>query len=581
MSRLAKTQPSVCTSDPLKDEEVRRKLAVLRQILTSCFGPRGRLKQVHNNVGGPVLTTSTSAVLLKALTPSHPVLRLLTASVLNHAARFGDCGLFAGILCSALVERAAALGVEAATAAGAYRRLLGLCAGYLQRDDCGCKVPVDFGSSRCLLALARGAVAAKPACALTPGEARHVGAQVVRAFLHTVPCAAPGPVRLGRAATVAVEGRPAGETAVHPGLLVDAPETLRPADAERLGRGPLRLALFSASLAGDLPEAGEGTFEVDWEVSLEEVVLGQLMRLGEQVVRDGVQVFVCQRVVHPVLQQYLRKHGVIVVERLGIALLEPLIQVSGAQAVASFQTPVPVQSYGQLGGLRVLRCGSRELLHLLPVGDPPCCTLLLCHRTETALSELKVACQTAERVLRQTLMEPWALLGGGCTETHLSAYVGFQSRGDASDAAAELGCSRAHYLLAADAFRRALLAAARALEHDGGERLMDLSRAHCWDVPPGADPRAPWRDAVGRCGCGLTPPRGDLEWSPLGTDHPPFSPAPPAGMDHPPFSPAPPAGTDADPLVLDSFAAKYNALHVAVETANLILDIKYIVQDVN
>ncbi|KAG5830979.1 hypothetical protein ANANG_G00299020 [Anguilla anguilla] len=509
MSRLAKKQPSVCTSDPLKDEEVRRKLAVLRQILASCFGPRGRLKQVHNNVGGPVLTTSTSAVLLKALTPSHPVLRLLTASVLNHASRFGDCGLFAGILCSALVERAAALGVEAATAAGATGGSWACAPATCSGTTAAARCRWTSAAAAACWPWARARWRPSRACALTPGEARHVGAQVVRAFLHTVPCAAPGPVRLGRAATVAVEGRPAGRR---------------------------RLALFNASLAGDLPEAGEGTFELDWEVSLEEVVLGQLMRLGEQVVRDGVQVFVCQRVVHPVLQQYLRKHGVIVVERLGIALLEPLIQVSGAQAVASFQTPVPVQSYGQLGGLRVLRCGSRELLHLLPVGDPPCCTLLLCHRTETALSELKVACQTAERVLRQTLTEPWALLGGGCTETHLSAYVGFQPRGRVH-AAAELGCSRAHYLLAADAFRRALLAAARALEHDGGERLMDLSRAHCWDVPPGADPGP----RGGRGGALRVRPHtpGDLEWSPLGTDHPPFSPAPPAGTDHPPFSPAP------------------------------------------
>lgn len=35
----------------------------------------------------------------------------------------------------------------------------------------------------------------------------------------------------------------------------------------------------------------------------------------------------------------------------------------------------------------------------------------------------KVVCQKAEHGLRLTLKEPSALLGGGCTETHLSAYV--------------------------------------------------------------------------------------------------------------------------------------------------------------
>ncbi len=36
---------------------------------------------------------------------------------------------------------------------------------------------------------------------------------------------------------------------------------------------------------------------------------------------------------------------------------------------------------------------------------------------------LKVACQKTEHVLRLTLREPSALLGGGCTETHLAAHV--------------------------------------------------------------------------------------------------------------------------------------------------------------
>lgn len=36
---------------------------------------------------------------------------------------------------------------------------------------------------------------------------------------------------------------------------------------------------------------------------------------------------------------------------------------------------------------------------------------------------LKVVCQKIEHVLRLTLKEPSALLGGGCTETHLAAYI--------------------------------------------------------------------------------------------------------------------------------------------------------------
>lgn len=32
-------------------------------------------------------------------------------------------------------------------------------------------------------------------------------------------------------------------------------------------------------------------------------------------------------------------------------------------------------------------------------------------------------CETAEHVLQLTMKEPLALLGGGCTETHLASYI--------------------------------------------------------------------------------------------------------------------------------------------------------------
>ncbi|KAI1894689.1 hypothetical protein AGOR_G00118340 [Albula goreensis] len=566
MSRISKKQPSVCTPDPLADVEVYHKLAVLGQVLSSCFGPHGRLKQIHNSVGGHILTTSTSAVLLKALTLSHPLLKLLAASVLNHVSRFSDCGLFAAILSCALVDQARGLSVESSIVSGVYRRLLGQCSNYLNQEDCGCKVPVDFGSSRSLLALARGVITSKPTCMLMHREAQHISKQVLQAFLQTIPLNTLGSVTLGKMVVVPVEGRPVGDTTVLPGLLVDMPEMLHLTDVEHLGQGPLRLALFKVSLAGDLSKSGEGTLEVDWEACLEAAILEQLLRLGEQMVQDGVHVFACQRVVHPVLQQYLKKHGIIVVERLGIALMEPLIRVTGAQAVATFQIPIPVQSYGQVAGLGVRRFGSRDMLHMLPAGNQDCCTLVLCHRNETALNELKVACQRADHILRLTLKEPWALLGAGCTETHLGAYIKHQSRIDVSEAVSELGCSHADYLLAADAFFRSLDSTARALEHDGQGCLVDLTYGHRWVVPGGTIPIT-WGAEVGSCGCGLMHPRGNLDWVPLSTEYLPFSPTPP--------------DTGAYPLVLDSFPAKLNALQVAVETANLILELKYIIEDVN
>lgn len=37
-------------------------------------------------------------------------------------------------------------------------------------------------------------------------------------------------------------------------------------------------------------------------------------------------------------------------------------------------------------------------------------------------------CETAEHMLQLTVKEPFALLGGGCTETHLASYIRYKVR---------------------------------------------------------------------------------------------------------------------------------------------------------
>lgn len=38
----------------------------------------------------------------------------------------------------------------------------------------------------------------------------------------------------------------------------------------------------------------------------------------------------------------------------------------------------------------------------------------------------QLTCETALHVLQLTIKEPHVLLGGGCTETHLAAYIRYQ-----------------------------------------------------------------------------------------------------------------------------------------------------------
>lgn len=58
--------------------------------------------------------------------------------------------------------------------------------------------------------------------------------------------------------------------------------------------------------------------------------------------------------------------------------------------MATVHTSIPAKAYGSVSSLSTLQFGSKKMLHLLPVGDSSVCSMILCHRNDTLLSELKV-----------------------------------------------------------------------------------------------------------------------------------------------------------------------------------------------
>lgn len=131
-----------------------------------------------------------------------------------------------------------------------------------------------------------------------------------------------------------------------------------------------------------------------------------------------------------------------------------------------------------------------------------------------------------------------------------------------------LGCSQEECLLGVEGFCRSLESVARALEHDGGNSAVDLMHAHHWFLPADGMKEG-MEDSLGFCNCGLVEGGPSKPRVFLNTKCPQFSPAPLC------------RDTTVQPRVLDSFTAKINALQVAVETANLALDVRFVIQDTN
>ncbi|XP_058419192.1 molecular chaperone MKKS isoform X2 [Diceros bicornis minor] len=559
MSRFEAKKPSLCKSEPLTSERVRATLSVLKGIVTSCYGPLGRLKQLHNGLGGSVCTTSQSSALLANLSVTHPILKILTTSMQNHVSCFSDCGLFTAILCCNLIENAQRIGLTPSTVIKLNKHLLRLCISYLKSEACGCRIPVDFSSTQILLCLVRSILTSKPASMLTRKEIDHISTLILRAFLLTIPENTEDHIILGESIIVPLKGQRVIDSTVLPGILIEMSEVQLMKGLPVKKSDSLKVALFCASLSGDLSDTGEGTVVVSYGVSLENAVLDQLLNLGRQLVSDHVDLVMCQKVIHPSLKQFLSMHRVIAIDRVGVALMEPLSKVTGSQPVGSLGSISP-SSYGSVKDLCTAKFGFKHFFHLIP-NEATVCSLLLCNRNDTAWDELKL-----------TLKEPCVLLGGGCTETHLAAYIRHKTCNEPESILKDEGCNQTELHLITEAFCSALESLAASLEHDGGEILTDMKYGHFWSLQADSPSIVNWPDLLSRCGCGLYNSQEELSWSFLRSTCHPFAPQT--------FLPHEAAGS-ANYLTLDCFTAKLNGLQVAVETANLILDLSYVIEDKN
>ncbi|XP_072490558.1 molecular chaperone MKKS isoform X2 [Notamacropus eugenii] len=428
MSRVNTKKPSLCTCKLLTEEIISKSLSVLRKVVTSCYGPSGRLKQLHNGVGGSVCTTSSSSFLFSNLSVTHPILKILTTSVQNHVSRFSDCGLFTAILCFNLVENFQKLNLSAATVIKISKHLLSLCTDYLNSETCGCRISVDFSNMKTLLCLVQSILTSKPACQLNRKEAEHISTLILKAFLLTIPEKAKDHAVLGKSIIIPLKNERVMNSTVLPGIVIEMPEVqlMRKFPIKKLPSDTLKVALFCTSMSGDVCDPGEGTLVISYGVSLESAVLDQLLNLGNQLISDHVDIVVCQKVIHPALKQYLHQHHIITIDRVGISLMESLCEMTGAQRIGSLSF-ISSTSYGCVKDLCSTNFGSKHYFHLIP-NDSTVCSLLLCNRNETAWNELKLACQTAQHVLQLTIKEPLALLGGGCTETHLASFIRQKAR---------------------------------------------------------------------------------------------------------------------------------------------------------
>ena len=341
-ARLCLKQESKLNIQILENKSILESLTLLLKVVKSSYGPNGKTKIIQNSSGGHVSITSSSVRLFQAMSISKPILKLISTSVQGHGYSFSDGGLFLALLAMNLTESSLKVDLPRRLLIDIHDALLELCVGYLSTSKCPCRVRIDFSRVGMLRNLAQSVVSSKPACCLSLPEIEHITLQLLEAFLSSLPGGAvqgsrPAPaVPLLNIHILGLEGKPAMDTYTTSGMLFQTPQFplyYKALNVQRDISGRISVVLFDISMSGDTEELIDARYEMTDGLHTNEATEQVLMDQCRHLVRRGVGLVACQKVVHPRLKKYLRSEGVMVLDRLGMTHMAVIKLLLGKQSL--------------------------------------------------------------------------------------------------------------------------------------------------------------------------------------------------------------------------------------------------------
>lgn len=554
-SRLATLMQSDLQISALHDETNLQALYSLYDLAFTSVGPRGRLKVIHNGIGGQVTVTSISSCILSSLNVANPVLRLIQTCTQGHLANHHDGGLFTMIFAIALVKNSLSSNVNKKLLIELNDIIL-MQALKIMANDLPCKMELDFKSTNNLQTLIQSVLRSKIGCRLFESDVNHLSRLMLQAFL-----AVYGNEASGQLVYMTQQGLPVAESCVYEGMLFESALSAR----AWLKAGPqteISVVIFTMSLSGEAPGSQAAEYEIQCDV-LEHLLAEYTAKL-EELIKMGVGLLCCQKVVHPRLKAYLRTQNVLTLDRIGIVRIQTLHRLAGGSLLGSMESIRPTD----IGRLDIDMVTRQDKLYHHLKSEKNVVTLLLGHSMEETLEELKRTCMHCEQILHMSLEDNRVLAGGGCWQSQLLFALISNIANKAESVKQDLGCSQSQLNTALDSLTTAMKSFLLALD-PGKDHMIDTTHHHHWIVPT-CNGESDWSATLSCC-CHAIVKTKDTNFISL-------------------------TETKAEdilkrsirenneikrPGIMDSYPAMLNALRTSLTLTNLILGIENVIIDTN
>jgi thermosome len=223
---------------------------------------------------------------------------------------------------------------------------------------------------------------------------------------------------------IKVEKKPGGaltDTVLIQGVLLDK-EVVHPGMPKRVEKA--RIALINCPLEVEKPE-----FDAKLNIQNPEQMKGflaeeeKLLReMVDKIAASGANVAICEKGIDDMTQHFMAKKGIMAVRRVKQSDMEKLVKATGGRILSQLEGLKP-SDLGQAGLVEEKKVSDDKMTFVEGCKNPKAVSILVRGGTERVVDEAERAIHDALCVVRDVIVEPYVVAGGGASEAEVSRML--------------------------------------------------------------------------------------------------------------------------------------------------------------
>lgn len=389
---------------------------VVAESVKSSLGPKGMDKMLVDGFGD-VTISNDGATILDEMDVQHPAAKMMVEVAKTQDDEVGDGTTTAVVLTGELLSRAQALidkDVHPTVIVDGYQAAAEKAQEFLEKIA----IKVDPSDKAMLKKIAEVAVASK----LLAEHKEYVADLAVKAVLQVAEKSGTG--YKADIDDVKVEKKPGEsltDTTIIQGVLLDK-EVVHPGMPRRVEKAEIALlncplevekTEFDAKLNIQSPDQMKAFLDEEENI---------LRNMVEKIASRGADVVICEKGIDDVAQHFMSKKGILAVRRVKQSDMEKLAKATGGRILSNLED-LKADDLGHANLVEERKVSDDKMTFVEGCKNPKAVSILVRGGTERVVDEAERAIHDALSVVRDVVVDPRIVAGGGAPEAEVSRLL--------------------------------------------------------------------------------------------------------------------------------------------------------------